>query len=98
MLQMRFARFGILPSRLLPRNVSLLNFQLSSGKTMLISRCTRGLGCLGTPIVRSDAASVWSTGVTWYQIPPIAKIFFTGSLPIGVTVSEVSRTLSKFLT
>lgn len=64
---------------------------------MLISTCTRGLGCLGTPIVRSDAASVWSTGRTWWLVPPIAQIFFTGSLPIGVTVSNLSRALSKFL-
>ena len=33
-----------------------------------------GLGCLGTPIVRSDAASVWATGKTWWQIPPIVKV------------------------
>ncbi len=24
-----------------------------------------GLGCLGTPIVRTDAATIWATGKTW---------------------------------
>src|SRR6056297_321124 len=33
-----------------------------------------GLGCLGTPIVRTDAAGLWVTGKTWWQIPPVAKI------------------------
>jgi homoaconitate hydratase len=44
-----------------------------------------GVGCLGTPVVRTDAASIWATGKTWWQIPPIAKVTFTGSLPEGVT-------------
>ncbi len=65
---------------------------------MLISICNRGLGCLGTPIVRSDAASVWSTGNTWLQIPQIALVSFMGTLPFGVTVSNLSRALSRFLT
>lgn len=32
-----------------------------------------GLGCLGTPVVRTDAASIWATGKTWWQVPPIAR-------------------------
>jgi homoaconitate hydratase len=44
-----------------------------------------GVGCLGTPVVRTDAASIWATGKTWWQIPPIAKVTFTGILPEGVT-------------
>ncbi|KAJ5449597.1 Homoaconitase [Penicillium daleae] len=47
------------------------------------------LACLGTPIVRTDAASVWSTGQTWWQVPSIAKITFTGVLPAGVTGKDV---------
>ncbi|KAI3322516.1 aconitase a/isopropylmalate dehydratase [Xylariaceae sp. AK1471] len=43
----------------------------------------------GTPVVRTDAASIWATGRTWWQIPPIAKITFTGILPIGVTGKDV---------
>lgn len=48
-----------------------------------------GVGCLGTAIVRTDAASVWATGRTWWQIPPIAKVTFTGVLPPGVTGKDV---------
>jgi homoaconitate hydratase len=33
-----------------------------------------GVGCLGTPMVRTDAASIWATGRTWWQVPPIARI------------------------
>lgn len=48
-----------------------------------------GVGCLGTPMVRTDAASIWATGRTWWQIPPIAKVTLTGVLPIGVTGKDV---------
>ncbi|KAF2672326.1 mitochondrial homoaconitase [Microthyrium microscopicum] len=48
-----------------------------------------GVGCLGTPIVRTDAASIWATGKTWWQIPPVAKVTFTGVLPKGVTGKDV---------
>ena len=48
-----------------------------------------GVGCLGTPIVRTDAASIWATGRTWWQIPPIVKLNFTGVLPVGVTGKDV---------
>lgn len=48
-----------------------------------------GIGCLGTPVVRTDAASIWATGKTWWQIPPVAKISLTGVLPTGVTGKDV---------
>jgi homoaconitate hydratase len=48
-----------------------------------------GVGCLGTPIVRTDAASIWSTGMTWWQIPPVAKVELKGKLPVGVTGKDV---------
>ncbi|KAI9802812.1 MAG: mitochondrial Homoaconitase [Piccolia ochrophora] len=48
-----------------------------------------GVACLGTPVVRTDAASIWATGRTWWQIPPIAKVTFTGTLPEGVTGKDV---------
>lgn len=53
-----------------------------------------GVGCLGTPMVRTDAASIWATGRTWWQIPSIAKVTFTGSLPQGVTGKDVIVALS----
>jgi homoaconitate hydratase len=48
-----------------------------------------GVGSLGTAMVRTDAASIWATGKTWWQIPPIAKVTFTGILPKGVTGKDV---------
>ena len=48
-----------------------------------------GIGCLGTPVVRTDAASIWATGRTWWQIPPVAKVKFMGVLPKGVTGKDV---------
>ncbi|KAI9669841.1 MAG: mitochondrial Homoaconitase [Caeruleum heppii] len=48
-----------------------------------------GVGCLGTPVVRTDAASIWATGRTWWQIPPIARVTFRGSLPKGVTGKDI---------
>ena len=48
-----------------------------------------GIGCLGTPVVRTDAASIWATGRTWWQVPPVAKVTFTGVLPKGVTGKDV---------
>ena len=47
------------------------------------------VGCLGTPVVRTDAVSIWATGRTWWQIPPVAKVTFLGTLPQGVTGKDV---------
>jgi homoaconitate hydratase len=48
-----------------------------------------GLGALGTPIVRTDAAAIWATGKTWWQIPKIAKVILKGQLKPGVTGKDV---------
>jgi homoaconitate hydratase len=48
-----------------------------------------GIGCLGTPVVRTDAASIWATGKTWWQIPPVAKVNLRGTMPKGVTGKDV---------
>ena len=55
-----------------------------------------GLGCLGTPIVRTDAAAIWATGRTWWKVPPIAKVEFTGKLQKGVTGKDVIISLCGF--
>ena len=52
-----------------------------------------GLGSLGTPIVRTDAAAVWATGKTWWKVPPIAKVNLFGKLNEGVTGKDVIITL-----
>ena len=31
------------------------------------------VAALGTPVVRTDAASIWATGVTWWQVPKVAR-------------------------
>ena len=55
-----------------------------------------GFGCLGTPIVRTDAAAIWATGRTWWQIPPVAKVILSGKLNKGVTGKDVIITLCGF--
>ncbi|MDF1544128.1 MAG: homoaconitase [bacterium] len=52
-----------------------------------------GIGCLGTPIVRTDAAAIWATGRTWWQVPPVAKVELRGKLKPGVTGKDVIVTL-----
>src|SRR3954469_432961 len=44
---------------------------------------------LGTPVVRTDAASIWATGVTWWQVPPVAKVVLKGKLLPGVVGKDV---------
>jgi len=55
-----------------------------------------GLGCLGTPIVRTDAAAIWATGRTWWQIPPVALVELRGHLRPGVTGKDVIIALCGF--
>ena len=45
--------------------------------------------CLGTPVVRTDAASLWATGVTWWQVPPVARVELKGALRPGVVGKDV---------
>src|SRR6202035_4529974 len=47
------------------------------------------MAALGTPVVRTDAASIWATGVTWWQVPKVAKVLLTGNLSPGVTGKDV---------
>ncbi|MFQ6614680.1 MAG: aconitase family protein, partial [Fidelibacterota bacterium] len=53
-----------------------------------------GIGCLGTPVVRTDAAAVWATGRTWWQIPQVTRVRLTGALSPGVTGKDVIITLA----
>ncbi|KAI0170664.1 homoaconitase-like protein [Pestalotiopsis sp. NC0098] len=48
-----------------------------------------GIGALGTAVVRTDAAGIWATGKSWFQIPPVAKVNLTGTLPPGVSGKDV---------
>ena len=56
-----------------------------------------GLGCLGTPIVRTDAAGIWATGKTWWQVPPITCVQLRGKLNPGVTGKDVIIVLAGYL-
>lgn len=47
------------------------------------------LCALGTPVVRTDAASIWATGVTWWQCPPIARVTLKGKLRRGVVGKDI---------
>src|SRR5260370_6575544 len=44
---------------------------------------------LGTPVVRTDAASIWATGMTWWQVPKVAKVLLKGNLSAGVAGKDV---------
>jgi homoaconitate hydratase len=52
-----------------------------------------GIGCLGTPVVRTDAAAIWATGRTWWQVPSVARCELRGKLRHGVTGKDVIITL-----
>ena len=48
-----------------------------------------GVSALGTPVVRTDAACIWATGQTWWQVPPVARCTLTGRLKPGVVGKDV---------
>ena len=52
-----------------------------------------GVGCLGTPVVRTDAAAVWAIGKIWWRIPKIINVIFDNSLRNGVSGKDVILTL-----
>lgn len=47
------------------------------------------LGALGTPVVRTDAAAVWATGVFWWQIPRTIEVVLQGQLSPGVSGKDL---------
>lgn len=56
-----------------------------------------GIGALGTPVVRTDAAAIWATGRTWWQVPPVAKVELVGELPKGSTGKDIIIALCGLL-
>lgn len=52
-----------------------------------------GIGCLGTPVVRSDAAGIWATGKMWWTIPPVIKVIFENQCRPDVSGKDVILTL-----
>lgn len=47
------------------------------------------LGAIGSPVVRTDAAAIWSTGEFWWQIPKTVQVTLQGKLPAGVCGKDV---------
>ena len=47
------------------------------------------LAALGTPVVRTDAAAIWATGRTWWQVPEIVQVNLRGTVPAGVSGKDV---------
>lgn len=52
-----------------------------------------GVSALGTPVVRTDAACLWATGTTWWQVPRVARCVLKGRLREGVVGKDVIITL-----
>ena len=51
------------------------------------------LAAVGTPVVRTDAAAIWATGSTWWQVPRSVRVILNGHLRPGVTGKDVIVTL-----
>lgn len=51
------------------------------------------LAAVGTPVVRTDAAAIWATGQTWWQVPEVVKVSLTGRLEPGVSGKDVILSL-----
>ncbi len=51
------------------------------------------IAACGTPVVRTDAAAIWATGQTWWQIPPQVRVVLEGRLPEGASGKDVIITL-----
>lgn len=47
------------------------------------------MAALGTPVVRTDAAAIWATGETWWQVPPVARVELTSTPRAGVVGKDV---------
>lgn len=47
------------------------------------------VGAVGTPVVRTDAAAIWATGETWWQVPDVVRVTLKGRLAPGVTGKDV---------
>jgi homoaconitate hydratase len=51
------------------------------------------LGAIGTPVVRTDAAAIWTTGEFWWQVPRTVQVVLEGQLAPGATGKDVIITL-----
>jgi len=51
------------------------------------------LGALGTTLTSTDAAAVWATGQTSWQVPDVARVTLTGRLRQGVSGKDLILSL-----
>jgi len=51
------------------------------------------MAALGTPVVRTDAAALWATGTTWWQVPRTVRVILEGELRPGASGKDVILTL-----
>jgi homoaconitate hydratase len=49
------------------------------------------LGALGVPFVRTDAAVIWATGSTWWQVPRVVRVWLVGELGTGASGGAVGK-------
>jgi len=54
------------------------------------------LAAAGTPVVRTDAAAIWATGRTWWQVPDMVRVTLEGRLRPGVVGKDVIIALCGF--
>jgi homoaconitate hydratase len=47
------------------------------------------MAAVGTPVVRTDAAAIWATGETWWEVPKVTRVELTGKLAPGVVGKDV---------
>ena len=52
-----------------------------------------GIGCLGLPVVRTDAAGIWATGKFWFKIPKIINIILLKKPIASVTGKDIILSL-----
>jgi homoaconitate hydratase len=51
------------------------------------------LSAVGTPVVRTDAAAIWASSETWWQVPQVVRVRLTGELPPEASGKDVIITL-----
>ena len=52
------------------------------------------LAALGTPVARTDAAAIWATGETWWEMPPVVRVELRGRLREGASGKDVILALT----
>lgn len=52
------------------------------------------LAALGTPLARTDAAAIWATGETWWEMPEVVRVELRGRLREGASGKDVILALT----